>query len=105
MTEVREYDIGVELLVTLTDGTSAMDVSTATTIQFRFAKPGGTEVTKTGTLKTDGSDGKVRYVSVEDDFDEQGIWRYQVRVILSGGQDLTSTVAKFKVTDAIGKPE
>lgn len=105
MTEMREYDIGVELLTTVTSDSVALDVSSASTIQFRFLKPDGVEVTKMGSFKTDGTDGKVKYVTADGDLDTQGIWRYQVRVILSGGQDLTSTVAKFKVTDAIGKPE
>lgn len=105
MTEMREYDIGVELLVTLTNSSgTAFDVSTATTIQFKFRKPSGTEISRTGVLDSGGTDGKVRYVTIEDDLDEIGIWRYQVRIVLASGTDLTSEDAKFRVADAIGKP-
>lgn len=102
--EVREYDIGIELLVTLTSNDVAFDVSTATSVKFRFRKPSGTEVSKTGSLKTDGTDGKVRYISVANDFDEIGTWRYQVYIELADGSKRTSEMSKFKVTDAISLP-
>lgn len=105
-TVLREYDIGTEFLVTLKDASDAViNVSNATTIQFRFRKPAGTEVTRTGLLKTDGTDGKVYYVTAAGDLDEIGTWRYQVRIVLDSGEDWTSTATKFKVEDAIGKPE
>lgn len=102
--EVREYDVGIELLVTLTSNNEVFDVSTATSILFRFRKPSGTEVSKTGILKTDGTDGKVRYVSVANDFNEIGTWRYQVYVELADGSKRTSEMSKFKVSDAISLP-
>lgn len=104
MDTVRELDIGVELLVTLKDPDGAVeDVSDASVIRFRFRKPDGTEISRTGSLKTDGTDGKVSYTSVENDFDQVGLWRYQVYVE-AGSTKRTSTQTSFRVQDAIGRP-
>lgn len=104
MTEMREYDVGVEFLTTLVDvNAAAIDVSSASVVQFRFRKPSGTEATKTGALKTTGTDGKVTYTTVANDLDEVGVWQYQVRVVYDGGE-LTSAATRFRVEDAIGLP-
>ena len=100
--EIREQDVGVELLVTLKDEDGvAVDVSGATAIKFRFRKPDGTEISRSGSVKTTGSDGKVQYVTASGDLDQLGSWRYQVRTEYEDGAVLTSEMSKFKVTDAI----
>lgn len=100
--EIREQDIGVEILVTLKDEDgAAFDVSDAEAVLFRFRKPDGTEISRAGSLKTTGTDGKVRYVTASGDLDQLGSWRYQVRTEWEDGAVLTSEMSKFKVTDAI----
>ena len=72
------------------------DLSAATTIQIKFEKPGGSTLIKTAVLTTDGTDGKMQYVSVSGDLDEVGEWEIQGRIV-SGGQDLRTGLGRFTV--------
>jgi len=79
-------DIGTVLEITLTDETgAALDVSAATMLQIELQKPDKTNVTKTAVLSTDDTDGKIRYVSVDGDFDQPKSWKLQGRVTLPSG--------------------
>jgi len=44
--EIHINDVGTKFLVTVTDGTSAVNISSATTKEFIFQKPSGTKLTK-----------------------------------------------------------
>lgn len=97
--EVRVGDIGTIFEVTCKkeDGT-AQDISTATTRQILFKKPGGSILTKTGTLVNTGSDGKMKYKTLAADIDEAGSWEIQGRVVLSAGIDeYKSDISYFEV--------
>lgn len=103
MDQVRLLDAGVKVRVTLKDPEgNVVPVATATVIKYHFLKPDGSILSVDGALDSDGTDGKVKYTSDADDFDQVGIWRYQVYVTLSGGV-LHSTQGKLKVTDIIKK--
>ena len=82
---VRKDDIGTKFTVTTVEDDVAKDGSLATTQELIFTKPDGTEVTQTSVFVTDGSDGKIRYVSVADDLDQVGRWRLRGHVILPTG--------------------
>lgn len=75
--EVHLNDIGTRFLVTIKDGNNVVDLSEATTLNLIFQKPDGTNLTKTATLYTDGTDGKVYYLTVDGDLSVIGIWRLQ----------------------------
>lgn len=76
----------------------AIDVSTATTIEFTFKKPSKEIVTVTGTLFTDGLDGIINYRVTSTSFlDEVGIWQVEGYVILSGGDDFHTQKYTFRV--------
>ena len=98
--EVHYNDIGTVFLVTVKDcvsGTStALDVSTATSLQIVFKSPSGTSSTKTASLNSDGTDGKIYYTSVDGDLNETGTWRMQAVVSIDGGT-YRSEVGTFKV--------
>lgn len=83
--ELHIDDVGTVLIVTLEDDDVAVDVSSASTIQFIFRKPSGTVVTKTGSLNTTGTDGKVKYTTEADFLDVHGTWKYQVKVVIGDG--------------------
>ena len=68
--EIHKNDIGTRLEITVMDGSSAVDISGATTKQIKLEKPGGSTVAKDGTFTTDGSDGKIYYVTQEGDLGE-----------------------------------
>lgn len=94
--EIHLNDIGTVFEITIQDGTSAIDVSGATTKQIIFQPPTGAKKTKTALNKTDGTDGIIKYTTVADDLDATGLWKYQAYVVLSGGT-WSSSVLEFRV--------
>ena len=86
VSEIHLGDIGTVFEVTIMDGKSVVNVSTATDITFHFKKPSGTLITKTGQFATNGSDGKVKYTTISGDLDELAVkgktWKYQVEITL-----------------------
>lgn len=78
--EIHQLDIGTIFEVTLLDTNKAVfDISSATTLELRFKKPdpNAAIVVKTASLSTDGTDGKMRYVTIADDLDMAGDWKLQ----------------------------
>ncbi len=98
--EVHYNDIGTEFLVTIKDCVSGtptvLDVSSATTKELTFKSPSGVSATKSAVLFTDGSDGKIKYTTVDGDLDEVGTWRIQAKIGIGGGV-FRSDVGSFKV--------
>jgi hypothetical protein len=95
--EIHLNDIGTIFEVTLQDDTVAVDLSTATTLEMVFLKPSGTKVTQTAALSGDGTDGKIRYVSVSGDLDETGVWDLQAHVVLDSDNEFRSSRSQFRV--------
>ena len=87
-------------LVTVNDcvaGTpKVLDVSTASVLELVFKSPSGLASTKTATLSTDGTDGKIYYTTVDGDLNQMGTWRIQAKVGIDGGT-FRSDVGSFKV--------
>jgi hypothetical protein len=80
--EIHLNDVGTQFLVTVIDGLEIpMDISMATTKEIIFKKPSGVLVTKTASFFTDGTEGKIYYVSQAADLDEIGAWKIQCHVI------------------------
>ena len=99
---VRIGDLGVVLEAEIVNSAgSSIDVSAATTKELRLRKPDKTEATVTAVFTTDGTDGKVRYVSLAATFDVLGEWAYQARVVMPS-QTLTTRRGTFVVEDLIG---
>lgn len=94
--EIHEGDIGTKLLVTVTDDGTVVDISSASALSIFIRKPNGTILTRTGTLETDGTDGKMYYITVSGDLDAAGNYKIQGQVVLPSGSYYTST-ATFKV--------
>ena len=94
--EIHINDVGTKFLVTVTDGTTAVDISSATTKQLIFQKPSGTKLTKATVFTSDGTDGKMQYSVVTDDFDEAGSYKLQGKVVISDGTFYTD-IHTFKV--------
>ena len=71
-------DIGLDIVVTLYDRTVLINtLGTATVLTLIFKKPGGEVIERDAVLVTDGTDGKVHYVTVAGDLDRPGIWTVQ----------------------------
>lgn len=102
----RLNDIGTILTVTITDDAGdPVDISGAEPgdISFIFLKPDNTKLTKTATFSTDGTDGVVRYTTVDGDLDVAGLWHIQGFVNISDGDVVFhSDVDAFEVAANLG---
>jgi hypothetical protein len=100
--EIHYNDIGTVILVTINDCVAGvptvLDLSSASSLQLIFKSPSSTSVTKTASLYTDGTDGKIFYTSVDGDFEELGTWRIQARIVIGGGT-FRSDIGSFRVYD------
>lgn len=90
--EIHVDDVGTEFIVTIEDCDGPVDISAYTPLELTFAKPDGTKVTKTATFLTDGTDGKIHYITVAGDIDAEGTWQIQGLV---GG--FHSSISSFPV--------
>ena len=104
--EAHVNDIGTIFRVTIYDTTSTggsviADVSGASAITYTFRRPDGTTFNQTGTFTSDGTDGKVQYVTVDGDLNGAGTWSVQVLIVTSGGLSHNTTVATFRVFENI----
>lgn len=101
-TIIHNGDLGTTFLLTITesDGTTAVDVSTATKLQMIFLDPDGVSTTKTAALNTTGTDGKIKYVSEAGLIDVSGTWQVQGYVEFGGGTSkYYSSAVSFLVED------
>ena len=83
--EVHLGDIGTVFVVTVKDDTTVVNISAATTKQIIFMAPDGGKLTKTASLTTDGTDGKMQWTTIANDLDEPGTWKIQGKVVLAAG--------------------
>ena len=106
--EIRLGDVNTALGVQVFDLSSSvfdptedcdpepLDISGAGTLEIIFQKPDGTPVTETAVLTTDGTDGKMHYLTVADFLDTVGNWKRQGRVVEGDNDHKTSSIC-FKV--------
>jgi hypothetical protein len=83
--EIHVNDIGTRFLATIQDSGEVVNVSGASMLSMTFKKPNDTVFYRSGTLYTNGSDGKVYYDTVAGDLDEPGLYKLQGRVALPSG--------------------
>jgi hypothetical protein len=94
--EIHYGDIGVNFNITVMNGTAVLNVSNANNISIIFQKPDGSDLTKTASLITNGTDGKIKYATVAGDLDQIGTWQIQARVDF-GASVFSTDIQKFKV--------
>lgn len=94
--QIHAGDVGTKLIVTVKDDGSVVDISSASVLSIFIKKPNGTILSRSGTLETDGTDGKMYYIVSTGDLDVAGNYKIQGQVTLSSGTFSTST-ATFKV--------
>ena len=95
--EVHKNDIGTVFKVTIKDSAAVVNVSTATTKQIILKKPSGTKLTKEASFFTDGSDGIITYTTLSGDLSEEGMWKLQGYIVLTGGNTFYTDISTFKV--------
>jgi hypothetical protein len=94
--EIHYGDIGVNFNITVMNGDAVLNVSNANSISIIFQKPDSSDLTKTASLVTNGTDGKIKYTTVAGDLDQIGTWQIQARVDF-GASVFSTDVQKFKV--------
>ena len=94
--QIHVGDIGTQLIMTVKDDGEIVDISQASALHVFIKKPDAQTYTKTGIILNDGTDGKMRYVSVAGDFNAAGNYKIQGKVTLTSGLYYTS-ISTFKV--------
>lgn len=94
--EIHLNDIGTTFTITVKDGTTPVDLSTATTLNIVFVKPNGDPITRTATPVSGGADGVISYTTVDGDLNAVGTWCMQA-VIAIGSSTWHTDIVKFKV--------
>lgn len=99
MEALQKSAIGVAIIATVKEDNAAVNVSSVTTKQLVLKKPDGSTVTKTAAFVTDGTDGKLQYVTISGDLDTAGTWEVQANVVFPSGFNGRSDVQSFEVRD------
>lgn len=94
--QIHVNDVGTQLIMTVKDDGEVVDISNASSLIVVLKKPDGESHQKTGTIYTDGTDGKMYYVSVNGDFNAAGNYKIQAIVTLNNGT-FYSSISTFKV--------
>ena len=97
--EIHENDIGTKFKLTVKDGSSAVNISSAVsagTKQVIIKKPSGDMLEKNASFTTDGTDGVMEYTTVANDLEESGTYKLQGKVQITDGTFFTD-VHTFKV--------
>jgi len=95
--EIHVNDIGTRFLATIKDSGEVVNISNASVISMNFKKPNDIVIYRSGTLLTNGVDGKVYYDTVAGDLDEPGLYKLQGRVALPSGTYYTD-IYTFQVS-------
>lgn len=83
-------DFGTILQTTVEEDNASVDVSGASEVKFSAHPPGGTVKSFTAGFTSDGTDGKVRYTTLDGDINVPGTWRIQVLITFSATKILRS---------------
>lgn len=94
--EIHEGDVGTKILVTITDDGAAVDLSDAISLSLFIKKPDGAVLNRVATLNSDGTDGKIKYITISGDLDVAGVYKLQARIALPAGSFYSSST-NFKV--------
>lgn len=95
--QMQENDEGTRItLVVRDDDLAIVDIGDATTLQVNFHNPSGTLTQKTGTLTSDGSDGKYYYDTEAGFITPSGDWKVQGYIVTPAGEWHTE-IFDFKV--------
>lgn len=100
--QIHENDIGTSFEVTLLDADgNPVDITSALTKELVFMSPLTVRKQKTAAFVTDGSDGKLKYVTQSGDLDAVGPWKLQAVISLVTGT-WSSDIHRFTVHENLG---
>ena len=95
--EIHVNDVGTKFLITVKDSGVVVNVSGANVLQIDFRKPDDSIFSRSGTIYTDGSDGKIYYNTIAGDLNEAGNWKIHGKISPSGGGTYYTDIHTFKV--------
>lgn len=81
---VQQDAINVLVEITIEEDNSPLDISAATTHSFVVRKPSGATALWLAVFSSDGTDGKLRYLTVAGDLNEVGRYRLQPNLVIPG---------------------
>ena len=90
--KIKVGDVGTVFRATITEDGVAKDISTATSITFKFKKPDKSTFTQAGTVE-DGPNGVVSYTTQAGEVDIAGRWWIEVTVALPAWTATTNEVS------------
>ncbi len=94
--EIHVDDVGTRFLITVKENGSGVDISSAEALSIFIRKPDDTLIARSGTLNSDGTDGKMYYDTASGDLNAAGHYKLQGRVSLSSSTYYT-TIYNFQV--------
>jgi hypothetical protein len=95
--QIHVGDTGTVFTLIVRDTRGLVPLANYPTRQMIFVKPNNTIVTKTATLTTDGTDGKMQYVTADGDLDATGLWKLQGYVAINSDNHWHTDVVTFQV--------
>jgi len=100
--EVHVGDWGTELRLTLKDGSTVVNLTDAVWIRYRISDPDEVVMIRDAVIRNPpGTDGKIKYVFVDGELDQEGTWEYQVKVLFPSGF-WQSDILNFVVYENLG---
>ena len=83
--EIHMYDKGTVLQFLIKDNDIVKPIQMSTERKLVMEKPDGTTIVRTLSFVTDGTDGMLKYETTDTDFDQEGHWRFQVKLTFANG--------------------
>jgi hypothetical protein len=102
MANIQQGDIGTDFIGTVKEDGIVVSLVGASSKSIVFEKPDGTLLTKAANFVTDGSNGKIHYVSILGDIDQPGQWSMQGFVTLAMGWNGHTERVSFWVDPSLG---
>ncbi len=100
--QLRVGDVGTHLEIeVLEDCNVPLDISTASVKDITIQRPDKTTVVKNGIFTTDGTDGKVYFLTAAGDLNIEGTYSIQIYLELPTWQGY-SCIDEFEVHDNLG---
>lgn len=103
MLTIQRSSVGVQFIVQINNEQTnqPINLSSASSINFIYKQPDQIVYNVSGSLYTDGTDGKVSYISQDTDLTVRGIWKLQISYQISGATNYTS-IYTFEVLPNLG---
>lgn len=95
---VQKGDVGLAIVLEITDGDKPIDLAAATETKIKYRKPSGITGEWMANIIGDPVEGKIMHTTAsEGELDEVGIWYFQAYVRFTAGERWSTNVGKLHV--------